>query len=67
MGLVAVVQAGLAIAGLALCSVPPSLRIIGANEGLPHLDPLEISILRNPRSTGPAVERLNGFLHRALS
>ena len=67
LGLVAVVQAGLAIAGLALCSVPPSLRIVGTNEGLPRLDTLEISILQNRRSTSPAVERLNDFLRRALS
>lgn len=67
LGLVAVVQAGLAVAGLALCSVPPSLRIIGPNEGLPLLDDLEISILCNSRSTGAAVERLNSFLHRALA
>lgn len=67
LGLVAVVQAGLAVAGLALCSVPPSLRIIGPNEGLPLLDDLEISIVHNPRSIGPAIERLNDFLHRALS
>nr|WP_314086936.1 LysR substrate-binding domain-containing protein [uncultured Shinella sp.] len=67
LGLVAVVQAGLGVAGLALCSVPPSLRIIGPNEGLPLLDDLEISILSNSRFTGPAIERLNSFLHRALA
>lgn len=67
LGLTAVVQAGLAVAGLALCSVPPSLRIIGADEGLAPMDDLEISILRNPLSTGPAVERLHDFLQRALA
>ncbi|WGD29864.1 LysR substrate-binding domain-containing protein [Ancylobacter sp. WKF20] len=67
LGLVAVVQAGLAVAGLALCSVPPSLRIIGDKEGLPALDDLEIGILRNPTAPTVAVERLNDFLHRELS
>jgi len=67
LGLVAVVQAGLAVAGLAQRSVPPSLRIIGANEGLPVLPDLEIGILRNPLSTTPAVERLNDFLRRDLA
>jgi DNA-binding transcriptional LysR family regulator len=67
LGLVAVVQAGLAVAGLAQRSVPPSLRIIGANEGLPALSDLEIGILRNPLSTTPAVERLNDFLRRDLA
>lgn len=67
LGLIAVVQAGLAVAGLALRSVPPSLRIIGGNEGLPVLPDLEIGILRNPLSTTPAVERLNDFLRRDLA
>lgn len=67
LGLIAVVQAGLAVAGLAQCSVPASLRVIGPNEGLPPLEDLEISILQNPRSTALAVGRLNDFLNRALS
>jgi DNA-binding transcriptional LysR family regulator len=67
LGLIAVVQAGLAVAGLAQRSVPPSLRIIGGNEGLPVLPDLEIGILRNPLSTTPAVERLNDFLRRDLA
>ncbi|RUV09573.1 LysR substrate-binding domain-containing protein [Mesorhizobium sp. M7A.F.Ca.MR.245.00.0.0] len=67
LGLIAVVQAGLAVAGLALRSVPPSLRIVGGNEGLPVLPDLEIGILRNPLSTTQAVERLNDFLRRDLA
>ncbi|MBZ9989069.1 LysR family transcriptional regulator [Mesorhizobium sp. BH1-1-5] len=67
LGLVAVVQAGLAVAGLAQRSVPPSLRIIGANEGLPVLPDLEIGILRNPLSTSLAVDRLHDFLRRDLA
>lgn len=67
LGLIAVVQAGLAVAGLAQRSVPPSLRIIGGNEGLPVLPDLEIGILRNPVSTTPAVDRLHDFLRRDLA
>lgn len=67
LGLIAVVQAGLAVAGLAQRSVPPSLRIIGGNEGLPVLPDLEIGILRNPASTTPAVDRLHDFLRRDLT
>ncbi len=67
LGLIAVVQAGLAVAGLAQRSVPPSLRIIGSNEGLPVLPDLEIGILRNPLSTTPAVDRLHDFLRRDLA
>ncbi|MGY3332910.1 DNA-binding transcriptional LysR family regulator [Mesorhizobium sp. USDA 4775] len=67
LGLIAVVQAGLAVAGLAQRSVPPSLRIIGGNEGLPVLPDLEIGILRNPLSSTPAVDRLHDFLPRDLA
>ncbi|MEZ2329286.1 LysR substrate-binding domain-containing protein [Mesorhizobium sp. RCC_202] len=67
LGLVAVVQAGLAVAGLAQRSVPSALRVIGANEGLPALPDLEIGILRNPLSTTPAVDRLHDFLRRDLA
>jgi DNA-binding transcriptional LysR family regulator len=67
LGLIAVVQAGLAVAGLAQQSVPSSLRVIGANEGLPALPDLEIGILRNPLSTTPAVDRLHDFLRRDLA
>lgn len=67
LGLIAVVQAGLAVAGLAQRSVPPSLRIIGENEGLPALPEMEIGILRNPQSANAAVERLYDFLRRDLT
>lgn len=67
LGLIAVVQAGLAVAGLAQRSVPPSLRVIGANEGLPVLPDLEIGMLRNPLSETPAVDRLHEFLRRDLA
>ena len=67
LGLIAVVQAGLAVAGLAQRSVPPSLRIIGGNEGLPVLPDLEIGILRNPLSSTPAVDRLHDFLRRDIA
>ncbi|OZI37825.1 transcriptional regulator [Bordetella genomosp. 10] len=66
LGLIAVVQAGLAIAGLALCSVPPALQVIGRKEGLPELETLEIGILRNANSRTSAVECLEGFLRAAL-
>jgi len=35
LGLVAIVQAGMAVAGVALCSVPLTLEVIGETEGLP--------------------------------
>lgn len=67
LGLVTIVQTGLSVAALALCSVPDSLRIVGESEGLPTLDDLEIGIVRNPLSDGAAVDRLYETLRRDLS
>lgn len=44
-GMTAIVQAGLAIAGLARCSVPTSLQILDESSGLPPLADLEIGLL----------------------
>jgi DNA-binding transcriptional LysR family regulator len=66
LGLCAVVQAGLAVAGLAASSVPPALAVIGEVEGLPALEPLEMSLIRHPASDAAAVSRLDEFLRKAL-
>jgi DNA-binding transcriptional LysR family regulator len=65
-GLVGVVEAGLAVTAVARCSVPPSLRIFGKAEGLPPVQGLEMTVLHNPDATSTSVERLRGFLGRAL-
>ena len=62
-----IVQTGLSVAALALCSVPDSLRIIGEGEGLPVLDDLEIGVVRNPMSKSRAAENLYETLRRDLS
>ncbi|WP_181705544.1 LysR substrate-binding domain-containing protein [Chthonobacter rhizosphaerae] len=49
-GLVTVVRTGLAIAALARCSVPPDLRILGSESGLPALPELPIALLRSTAS-----------------
>ena len=66
LGLCAVVQSGLAVAGLAASSVPPTLAVIGEAEGLPALEPLEMSLIRHPASDAAAVSRLDEFLRKAL-
>ena len=66
LGLCAVVQAGLAVAGLAASSVPPALAVIGEAEGLPPLEPLDMSLIRHPASDTAAVSRLDEFLRKAL-
>ncbi|HEY0294204.1 MAG TPA: LysR substrate-binding domain-containing protein, partial [Bordetella sp.] len=67
LGLLAVVQAGLAVTGLALCSVPSNLRIIGEAEGLPTLADAEVGIFRSPGAMDSAVKCLDGFLRRELT
>lgn len=64
-GMAAIVQAGLAVAGLALCSVPQSLRIVGENEGLPPIADLEIGLLR-AGTGGGAAQRLQEAIEREL-
>lgn len=66
-GMVTIVRAGLAVAGLARCSVPPSLTVIGEKEGLPPLEDLEISILRSSAGGNAAVEHLYDSLRRDLA
>lgn len=58
-GLIAIVQSGLAVTGIARCAVPPSLQIVGDAEGLPPIPPLEVGILRSPKADGFAVEGLD--------
>lgn len=66
LGLCAVVQAGLAVAGMAASSVPPTLAVIGDAQGLPPLEPLDMSLIRYPASDTAAVSRLDEFLRTCL-
>jgi DNA-binding transcriptional LysR family regulator len=65
-GLVGVVEAGLAIAAVPRCSVPPSLRILGEAEGLPAVQGLGMTVIRNTDATSTAVDRLWSFIKQAL-
>lgn len=64
-GMATIVQAGLAVAGMALCSVPPSVSIVGEKEGLPPIRDLEIGLLSGNSDTG-AVHRLQEVIERDL-
>jgi DNA-binding transcriptional LysR family regulator len=67
LGLIAAVQSGLAVAGLARCSVPPALRIIGEAQGLPALRDLELGLLGDSTERAPAIRRLAQFLRQELA
>ncbi|MFJ3044731.1 LysR family transcriptional regulator [Herbaspirillum chlorophenolicum] len=58
LGLITMVDASLAIAALAECSVPDRLIKLGRDEGLPDLEPLEIVLARSSDSSRPPCDYL---------
>ncbi|WP_133645138.1 LysR family transcriptional regulator [Paraburkholderia flava] len=58
LGLVATVDAGLAVIALARCSVPSRLSILGEAQGLPAIEPLEIVVARSAKSDRPTCDYL---------
>lgn len=58
LGLISMVEAGLAIAPLARCSIPGHLARLGESEGLPPLGALEIVLARSARSARPPCDFL---------
>jgi DNA-binding transcriptional LysR family regulator len=58
LGLISMVEAGLAIATLAKCSLPSHLVELSQNEGLPQLEPLEVVLARSARSGRPPCDFL---------
>lgn len=65
-GLVGVVQAGLAVAALPRCSVPPTLQVLENTMGLPEIKGVGLAILQSEGATSRAVQVLRTFLSRAL-
>lgn len=66
-GQIAAVESGLAIAALTQCSVPGYLKILGADEGLGPLAPMEVAVYRSKASQGSkAVDRLQALLVSTL-
>lgn len=58
MGLLSMVDAGLAVAPLARCAVPERLIHLGQAEGLPELEELEVVLARSARSGRPPCDFL---------
>jgi len=67
LGLITMVDASLAIAGLAKCSVPERLLKLGREEGLPDLEPLEIVLARSADSRRPPCDYLAEQIFQELS
>ncbi|MBN3754629.1 LysR family transcriptional regulator [Paraburkholderia sp. Tr-20389] len=58
MGLLSMVEAGLAVAPLARCAVPERFVTLGRQHGLPKLPELEIILARSARSNRPPCDYL---------
>ena len=60
LGILAMVEAGLAVAALAECSAPRHLTRLAHAQGLPPMAPLDIVLVKGSNSNSPAVEYLAG-------
>ena len=58
LGLLSMVEAGLAVAPLARCSIPAHLVQLSQNEGLPPLGELEVVLARSAHSARPPCDYL---------
>jgi DNA-binding transcriptional LysR family regulator len=66
-GQIAAVDSGLAVAVLTQCSAPDHLRILGNDEGLGPLEPMEVAVYRSRDSRGSkAVDGLYSLLVKTL-
>jgi DNA-binding transcriptional LysR family regulator len=50
VGLIAVVQSGLAVAAIKRSACPPGLMVLGERQGLPELSPLHVAVVLSERS-----------------
>ena len=67
LGLFSMVDAGLAVAPLARCSIPERFALLGEAQGLPRLPPLEIVLARSVKSARPPCDFLAEQLVAELS
>ncbi|GAB7534098.1 LysR substrate-binding domain-containing protein [Burkholderia sp. 22PA0099] len=58
LGVISMVEAGLAIAPLARCSMPAHLQAVGEAEGLPSLGEVEVVLARSANSARPPCDFL---------
>jgi DNA-binding transcriptional LysR family regulator len=66
-GLIAAVESGLAVAVLTQCSAPPHLQVLGAEQGLGPLAPMEVAVYRSRASrASKAVDSLHQLLVKTL-
>ena len=67
LGLVATVDAGIAISALVRCCVPQRLEVLGEAHGLPEIEPLDIVVARSAKSDRPTCDYLAEQMLQDLS
>ncbi|MBN3811443.1 LysR substrate-binding domain-containing protein [Paraburkholderia sp. Ac-20347] len=55
-GLMATVEAGIAVVALTRCSVPARFEVLGEAQGLPTIEPLDIVVARSVKSNRPTCD-----------
>lgn len=66
-GLVAMVEAGLAVSVMSRSSVPPALRVLSEADGFPELPSTSIGLVLNSGSMSPAAQQLIEAIRQALT
>lgn len=66
-GILAMVDAGLAVAALANCSVPAHLKRLGTEDGFSKIAPLDIVLVRSSKSNSPPINYLANEIISNLS
>ena len=66
-GQIAAVESGLAVAALTQCSAPAQLQLLGAEQGLGPMEPMQVAVLRSQASkASQAVDSLQRMLVQTL-
>lgn len=66
-GQIAAVESGLAVAALTQCSAPAHLQVLGLEQGLGPLEPMQVAVVRSRASQGSrAVDSLHRMLVQTL-
>ena len=66
-GIVAIVEAGLAVAVMSLSTVPPGLRVLSRADGFPELPLTSIGLVRKSAALSPAAVQLADDVRRELA
>lgn len=66
-GIVAIIEAGLAVSVMSKSSVPPQLRILQESEGFPQLPNTQIGLVLSTGELSPAAQRLADSVRQSMT